>query len=317
MKQASSPLSRRSLVWLRLSSFLFVACLSGLACSNSQQGEQPAKPVVVVANGEQQAKQVIADNAETKAENPADAKLDGKRPAELPSYEAVPTQNSDPKPAKDLPRPTYSNPAYANPKSGEPKKDSPLPRPNSRVRFPAKAKSDGPGGGDADGAEGEPQLREQNQLENMLRDLRKPSDRRGAGDGSIRKSEPNDAKMKEVAPKSGEDPKKKEDKAPQVWHRDQKRPTVARVYVGNQNSLELVSLQVSVKIEGPRTERLSITSSAIPMPSSWKGLSNIRCPPAQHPATLPCSSGRHARPLRRALFAAARMHPCRKMPWSA
>ena len=155
------------------------------------------------------------------------------------------------------PRKTYlvlltQIPTYANPKSGEPKKDSPLPRPNSRVRFPAKAKSDGPGGGDADGAEGEPQLREQNQLENMLRDLRKPSDRRGAGDGSIRKSEPNDAKMKEVAPKSGEDPKKKEDKAPQVWHRDQKRPTVARVYVGNQNSLELVSLQVSVKIEGPR-----------------------------------------------------------------
>jgi hypothetical protein len=39
---------------------------------------------------------------------------------------------------------------------------------------------------------------------------------------------------------------------PQVWHRDRHRPTVARVYVGDGNSLELVSLQVSVTIEGSR-----------------------------------------------------------------
>ncbi len=45
---------------------------------------------------------------------------------------------------------------------------------------------------------------------------------------------------------------KPDPKAPRVWHRDQKRPTVARVYVGNQNSLELVSMHVSVTIEGPR-----------------------------------------------------------------
>ena len=42
------------------------------------------------------------------------------------------------------------------------------------------------------------------------------------------------------------------DKAPQVWHHDRSRPTFARVYVGDGNSLELVSLQVSVTIEGPR-----------------------------------------------------------------
>jgi von Willebrand factor type A domain/Vault protein inter-alpha-trypsin domain len=47
-------------------------------------------------------------------------------------------------------------------------------------------------------------------------------------------------------------PAKNDPKTPQVWHRDQKRPTVARVYVGNQNSLELVSMHVSVTIEGPR-----------------------------------------------------------------
>lgn len=41
-------------------------------------------------------------------------------------------------------------------------------------------------------------------------------------------------------------------KQPQVWHRDRGRPSFARVYVGDGNSLELVSLHVSVTIEGPR-----------------------------------------------------------------
>ncbi|HEV3257912.1 MAG TPA: VIT domain-containing protein [Gemmataceae bacterium] len=45
---------------------------------------------------------------------------------------------------------------------------------------------------------------------------------------------------------------KKPNKAPQVWHRDKARPTFARVYVGDGNALELVSLQVTVTIEGPR-----------------------------------------------------------------
>src|SRR6185437_4622391 len=39
---------------------------------------------------------------------------------------------------------------------------------------------------------------------------------------------------------------------PKVWKRDAARPTVARVYVGDSNSLELVSMHVSVHIEGPR-----------------------------------------------------------------
>ncbi len=43
-----------------------------------------------------------------------------------------------------------------------------------------------------------------------------------------------------------------EEKKPQVWHRDRGRPTFARVYIGDGNSLELVSLHVSVTIEGPR-----------------------------------------------------------------
>jgi hypothetical protein len=40
--------------------------------------------------------------------------------------------------------------------------------------------------------------------------------------------------------------------APKVWKRDAARPTVARVYVGDSNSLELVSMHVSVHVEGPR-----------------------------------------------------------------
>ena len=47
-------------------------------------------------------------------------------------------------------------------------------------------------------------------------------------------------------------PEKKPGKPPQVWHRDGSRPTFARVYVGDGNSLELVSLHVTVTIEGPR-----------------------------------------------------------------
>jgi hypothetical protein len=43
-----------------------------------------------------------------------------------------------------------------------------------------------------------------------------------------------------------------EEKGPVVWHRDAARPTLARVYVGDRNSLELVSLQVTVTVEGPR-----------------------------------------------------------------
>jgi hypothetical protein len=39
---------------------------------------------------------------------------------------------------------------------------------------------------------------------------------------------------------------------PHVWKRDRNRPSFARVYVGDGNSLELVSIQVNVTVEGPR-----------------------------------------------------------------
>ncbi len=52
--------------------------------------------------------------------------------------------------------------------------------------------------------------------------------------------------------KSKDQDKSKEKKQPQVWRRDGQRPTFARVYLGGGNSLDLVSLQVSVNVDGPR-----------------------------------------------------------------
>ena len=87
------------------------------------------------------------------------------------------------------------------------------------------------------------------------------------------------------------------------------RPTFARVYVGDGNALELVSLHVTVTIEGPRPAPSSITSSAIRTTASSKAPSSIRCRPAPAPAISPCSSARPATPCRRASPAAARLPP--------
>jgi hypothetical protein len=50
----------------------------------------------------------------------------------------------------------------------------------------------------------------------------------------------------------GDEAKAKPATGPVVWKRDRRRPSFARVYVGDGNSLELVSLHVSVTVEGPR-----------------------------------------------------------------
>jgi von Willebrand factor type A domain len=56
--------------------------------------------------------------------------------------------------------------------------------------------------------------------------------------------------------KSNGDNGKQPAKQPQVWHQEGHRPSFARVYIGGGNSLELVSLQVTVTIEGPRARTL-------------------------------------------------------------
>lgn len=53
-------------------------------------------------------------------------------------------------------------------------------------------------------------------------------------------------------PVSATPEKPKPEKAPSVWKRDRQRPSFARVYVGDGNSLELVSMHVSVVVDGPR-----------------------------------------------------------------
>jgi hypothetical protein len=54
----------------------------------------------------------------------------------------------------------------------------------------------------------------------------------------------------------GQAGEKKEERLSQVWHRDRRRPSFARVYVGDGNALELVSLHVTVTIQGPRARTL-------------------------------------------------------------
>jgi hypothetical protein len=67
-----------------------------------------------------------------------------------------------------------------------------------------------------------------------------------------RPSRPSFGPEKPITGKDHEQP----EKTPQVWHRDASQPTVARVYIGDRNSLELVSLHVSVTVEGPRARTL-------------------------------------------------------------
>src|SRR5437764_14651127 len=53
--------------------------------------------------------------------------------------------------------------------------------------------------------------------------------------------------------------KKPKEKTPEVWRRDRRRPSFARVYVGDvggSKALELVSLHVTVTVEGPRARTL-------------------------------------------------------------
>jgi hypothetical protein len=80
-------------------------------------------------------------------------------------------------------------------------------------------------------------------LEQLTREL--PADQRetvGKFFGELSRLRPNGDKGKDAQP----------DKSPLVWHQDERRPTLARVYVGDGNTLELVRLHVSVTVEGPR-----------------------------------------------------------------
>src|SRR5262249_1431246 len=85
-----------------------------------------------------------------------------------------------------------------------------------------------------------------------------------SGGGSGFKDKASKAKDRKSSAKGGGEPDKDKDdkgekqkpKAPQVWKRDEARKTFARVYVGDGNSLELVSIHVSVVVEGPRARTI-------------------------------------------------------------
>ena len=82
----------------------------------------------------------------------------------------------------------------------------------------------------------------------------------------------------------GESSEKKRDKEPQVWHRDGKRPTFARVYVGDKNSLELVSLHVTTTIEGPRARTVVDHIFHNPHPRQLEGTFEYPLPTGASPS---------------------------------
>jgi len=76
------------------------------------------------------------------------------------------------------------------------------------------------------------------------------------GKGGPSKGEPGPEAKGEGREQGKADPGDKKPETPQVWKRDSKSPTFARVYVGDGNALELVSIQVTTTIEGPRARTL-------------------------------------------------------------
>jgi hypothetical protein len=72
-----------------------------------------------------------------------------------------------------------------------------------------------------------------------------------AGKGDEKDRGKDDKKLGEGKPADRDKNKKSHENA-KVWKRHNGRPTFARVYLGEGNSLDLVSLQVTVTVEGPR-----------------------------------------------------------------
>jgi tetratricopeptide (TPR) repeat protein len=85
-------------------------------------------------------------------------------------------------------------------------------------------------------------------------------------------------------PGTGKDDGKEPAKAPQVWKRDRQRPTFARVYVGDNTALELVSLQVTVTVEGPRARTVVDHIFRNPHDRQLEGTFEYPLPTAASPA---------------------------------
>ncbi len=129
----------------------------------------------------------------------------------------------------DVPDPEKSSPPRDAPK------DAPRPDHGDRSRDRDK----GERGGDKDRA--------------MPREEKVDKGDKKEGGPSRTRSEPRNGK--DTGGKDNSKPKDRP-RLPEVWHRDTTRKTFARVYLGDGNSLKLVSLQVSVVIEGARARTL-------------------------------------------------------------
>jgi len=105
-------------------------------------------------------------------------------------------------------------------------------------------------------------------------------------------------------------------KEPQVWHRDQRRPSFARVYVGDGNALELVSLQVTVTVEGPRARTVVDHIFRNPHDRQLEGTFEYRCDRRQ-PSYFAMFIGSSRTPCRRASAGRATHHPAAERPGPA
>ena len=78
-----------------------------------------------------------------------------------------------------------------------------------------------------------------------------PADRSGSG-GPARMRDSAGFDAATFAKEGNEKDRPKEPDLPQVWRKDASQPTLARVTVGDHQTLDLISLHVSVVVEGPR-----------------------------------------------------------------
>lgn len=90
-------------------------------------------------------------------------------------------------------------------------------------------------------------------------------------------------------------------KTPQVWKRQEARKTFARVYVGDKDSLELVSIHVSVVVEGPRARTIVDHVFRNPHDRQLEGTFEYPLPPGASPSYYAMFLGatRDAPPARR------------------
>jgi hypothetical protein len=102
---------------------------------------------------------------------------------------------------------------------------------------------------------------------------------KGSGTGAGKDSKSPDAKL-EPKPEKPEKP----DKTPTTWKRDAKSPSFARVYVGDKNSLELVSIQVTVTVDGPRARTLVDHIFHNPHPRQLEGTFEYPMPTGASPS---------------------------------